>query len=112
MKLIYGSKFYRTSTVVIGLAASFLAFQQFRISGSKLKFDLYERRLKVFNIVREFCGKVAIEGRIEAKDSSCLYHDTIERHFCLIKKLALILAMSINERSNFNAHTLTSSGRA
>jgi hypothetical protein len=69
------------STVLIGLAAFFIAYQQFKISRSKLKFDLYERRLKLFNVVKDFCGQTAMKGRIETAESSALYHDTIERHF-------------------------------
>ena len=66
------------STFAIGVAAFVLAYQQFRISRSKLKFDLYERRLALFNVVREFCGRVAMSKEV---DSGTFYHESIERYF-------------------------------
>jgi|SRR6185369_3730940 len=76
------------STLGIGVAASLLAYQQFKISRSKLKFDLYERRLKLFTVVKEFCGRTAVEGEISTQQSSALYHDTIERHFLFDKEIS------------------------
>lgn len=70
------------STFAIGVAASFLAYQQFRISKSKLRFDLYERRLRLFNVVRDFASTVALTGEL---DSGKLYRDTIERYFLFDK---------------------------
>ncbi|MHB8735135.1 MAG: hypothetical protein ACYC6M_07525 [Terriglobales bacterium] len=66
------------STLAIGVAASFLAYQQFRISRSKLKFDLYDRRLRLLRSVRDFASVVALGGEA---DSGALYRSTIERHF-------------------------------
>jgi hypothetical protein len=66
------------STFAIGIAAWRLAFQQFRISRSKLRFDLYEKRLAVFKTVRDFASATAF-GR-EA-DPGAFYRDTIERRF-------------------------------
>lgn len=86
------------STFAIGVAVVVLAYQQFKISRSKLKFDLYERRLKLFNVVREFCGRVAMEGKINARDSSDLYHDTIERHFLFDQEIISYIG-NVYERS-------------
>lgn len=49
-----------TSTLIIGVAASTLAFQQFRISKAKLKFDLYEKRLALFRRIREYVNEVVV----------------------------------------------------
>ncbi|MFL6209120.1 MAG: hypothetical protein ACJ74W_09730 [Pyrinomonadaceae bacterium] len=83
-------------TAAIGVAAWILAYQQFRLnrtlssqqlrfaseqlrlSEAKLKFDLYERRLKLFEIVKEFNGRFVMTGKA---DTGGFYHDTIERHF-------------------------------
>ena len=83
-------------TAVIGVAAWLIAYQQLRLnktlssqqirlaseqlrlSEAKLKFDLYERRLKLFEIVKEFNGGFAMSGKA---DTGKFYHDTIERHF-------------------------------
>ena len=64
------------------LVASFLAYQQFHLSKSKLKFDLYEKRLRLFNVVRDFASTVALRGEL---DSGQLYRDTIERYFLFDK---------------------------
>lgn len=66
------------STALIGIAASLLAYQQFRLSKAKLRFDLYEKRLAVFRIVRDFASDIAIRGKADAGE---LYRNTIERRF-------------------------------
>lgn len=48
------------STLIIGLAASALAFQQFRIAKAKLKFELYEKRLALFKKVRDYVEDIAL----------------------------------------------------
>ena len=70
------------STFAVGVAVSFLAYQQFRLSRSKLKFDLYEKRLRLFNAVRDFASTVALRGQV---DSGQFYRETIERHFLFEK---------------------------
>jgi hypothetical protein len=65
-------------TLAIGAAASVLAYQQFRISRSKLRFDLFEKRLAVFKTVRDFASDTAF-GR--ETDPGAFYRDTIERRF-------------------------------
>lgn len=66
------------STLLIGVAASFLACQQFRLSKSRLKFDLYEKRLALFMTVRDFASIYALRGE---GDPGKFYRDTIERFF-------------------------------
>jgi hypothetical protein len=77
-------------TAVLGVAASILAYQQYRLnknlaseqlrlSDSKLRFDLYEKRLALFMILRDFASQVAITN--EEIDTGKFYRDTIERYF-------------------------------
>jgi len=66
------------STLLIGIAAFFIAYQQFRLSRSKLRFDLYEKRLAVFKTVRNFASELAMRDKV---DAGALYRDTIERRF-------------------------------
>jgi hypothetical protein len=65
-------------TIVIGFAASAIAYQQYRISKSKLRFDLYEKRLRIFTTVREFASTVAMRREF---DVGQFYRDTLERYF-------------------------------
>lgn len=79
MTLDYILKIVSTiSALTIGIAASALAYQQFRLSRSKLRFDLYEKRLAVFKTVRDFASTLAIKGEA---DAGAFYRDTIERRF-------------------------------
>lgn len=66
------------STLGIGVAAWFLAYQQLKLSKSKLKFDLYAKRLDLFNVVRDFASTLALQGEA---DTGKFYRETIERYF-------------------------------
>jgi hypothetical protein len=73
------------ATLFIGVAASALAFQQFRISKAKLKFDLYEKRLALFKIVGEYVSDLAIGDNYEPLKSQGnalkFHYETIECRF-------------------------------
>ena len=86
-------------TASIGVAAGVLAFQQLRLnktlsseqlrlSQAKLQFDLYERRLVLFQTVKDFAGRLTMTGEAEHVVTSKFYHDTIERHFLFEKDVA------------------------
>jgi hypothetical protein len=77
-------------TAMIGAGAWFLAYQQFklnktlaseqlRLGEAKLKFDLYQKRLALFMILRDFASQIAITN--EEIDAGKFYRDTIERYF-------------------------------
>ncbi|HVF68079.1 MAG TPA: hypothetical protein VM914_10460 [Pyrinomonadaceae bacterium] len=78
------------TTAFLGVTASILAYQQYkfnknlssqqlRLTESKLKLDLYERRLDLFMKLRDFASQLAITN--EKIDTAKFYHDTIERYF-------------------------------
>jgi hypothetical protein len=72
------------ATLIIGLAASILAYQQYKISKSKLKFDLFEKRLALFIRAREYTSKLAWESLtgFETYDvAKKFYNDTLEHRF-------------------------------
>ena len=71
------------STLVIGLAASFLAYRQFMLGKAKLKYDLYEKRLALFNKVRTFASSFILYGETEPgeKCREKLYAEMVEMHF-------------------------------
>jgi len=50
----------------IGLVAAFIGFQQWRLAQRKLKYDLFDRRYKVFEVTRVFLASVLQE--VEARD--------------------------------------------
>lgn len=76
-------------TAVLGVAASILAYYQYnlnktlaseqlRLGDAKLKFDLYQKRLALFIILRDFASQIALETKF---DAGKFYRDTIERYF-------------------------------
>ena len=73
------------STLIIGIAASWLALQQFRISRAKLKFELYDKRLVLFRIVRDFASAIALDHKRDSfntlDEAGKFYRETIEHRF-------------------------------
>jgi hypothetical protein len=79
------------STLIIGVAASILAFQQFRISKAKLKFDLYDKRLAPFRRVREYVDEIAVttdsEPAFRMNNLASFRRDTLECRFLFDAKV-------------------------
>ncbi len=73
------------ATLAIGIAASFLAYRQYKISRAKLKFDLYEKRLELFTTLRDFMSEVAVgdfnSSFESAQKVTKFYHQTLEHWF-------------------------------
>jgi hypothetical protein len=73
------------SALTIGLAASILAYQQFKISKAKLKFELYEKRYALFLRLREYVSDLAIgdnnEPLVSQGNAGTFHRETIEREF-------------------------------
>jgi hypothetical protein len=69
------------STFGIGVLLAFIAYRQSKISLAKLKFDLYERRLKVFNIVMTFIASIFANGNVEMIVLHQFLYDTNECEF-------------------------------
>ena len=42
----------------IGIIAALIAYRQYRVAEAKLKLDLFERRLRIFEIIQEFSLKI------------------------------------------------------
>lgn len=80
------------ATLGIGKAASILAYQQFKISKAKLKFDLYEKRLALLKTASNFAATVARElfeaNSIRLSNSPKIQ---LRRRFCLIVTLTVTL---------------------
>src|SRR5262245_31919005 len=73
------------ATLSVGVAASFLAYRQYKLAQVRLKLDLYQKRLALFRLAIEFADDLA-EGRYndstELLDRLWKFHsDTIENRF-------------------------------
>jgi|WetSurMetagenome_2_1015567.scaffolds.fasta_scaffold742950_1 hypothetical protein len=50
------------ATPIIATSVGIIAYQQWKTNKQKLKFDLYDRRLKLYEKSMEFIGKMMIKG--------------------------------------------------
>jgi hypothetical protein len=78
------------TTLIIGGAAFFVAYRQYTISKAKLKFDLYEKRVALYQIARDFTDSLAVGGLAIGNWNQCVAimekagtfrHDTRQCHF-------------------------------
>lgn len=73
------------ATLTIGVAASALAYRQFKISKAKLRFDLYEKRYALFLKLRMFVSDLAIGNNNDPQEvqlkAGAFKRDTIECRF-------------------------------
>lgn len=49
---------------IIAAIAAWIAFRQFQIARNKLKFDLFDKRMEVYNAVREALGNITRQGNL------------------------------------------------
>ena len=61
--------------------ALWIAYQQYRTNRSKLRLDLYERRFRVFDAVRDLLATVGRDGAFELKDLQDFVAGTSEATF-------------------------------
>jgi hypothetical protein len=73
------------ATLLIGVAASFLAYRQYTISKQKLRLDLYNKRYELFLKLRMFVSDLAIGDNREPLEiqnkAGAFKRDTIECRF-------------------------------
>ena len=55
-------------TPLIALLALWIAYQQFRVQKYRTRFDLFERRMKIYESVRETLVIVFRDGSVEKAD--------------------------------------------
>lgn len=68
-------------TPLIAILAIYIAFKQYRIQRYKLRFDLYDRRFKIFERIKEFISKIGPKNRMESKEIGIFYTSIIEYRF-------------------------------
>ena len=68
-------------TPVIAAIAVYIAYQQWQTNRRKLELDLYERRLRVYQAVTLFVGKVVRDMSPDFQDFSELWMSTAEADF-------------------------------
>lgn len=68
-------------TPVIGGLACWIAYQQYRTNDIKLRHDLFDRRLAVYDALRSFLGKIFRDGRTSYEDCLTLLRSTTQADF-------------------------------
>ena len=68
-------------TPVIAIVAVYIAYQQSQTNRRKLKLDLYDRRLRIYQAVATFIGKVLTDFSPQSEDFSDFWRNTAEADF-------------------------------
>lgn len=87
--------------LIIGLLGVYIAFQQWKTNHLKLKFDLYDRRLKVYDLLMQFLDNVGglenptidLELYRKFRETGFLFNSEIESFLYEIYDKASELAM-------------------
>jgi hypothetical protein len=74
-------------TPVIAIFGAYIAWQQFGLSRQKIRLDLYDRRLRVYQAVTNLFAEVAREGDVSRSTLGSYYADVFEARFLFGKDL-------------------------
>ena len=85
-------------TPVIAIVTTYIAIQQYRANQMKLRHDLYDRRLQLYNAVAEFWSHVMREGTADRAQLTTLLQKTRESYFLFGKEIADLHYRSLQER--------------
>src|SRR5690242_8582931 len=88
-------------TPLIALIAVYIAYQQYKVNQRKLNLDLYEKRFRIYKVLKELLGRMMTQGKIEMKDladidydikdSIFLFEDDISKYIEEVKKKSIRL---------------------
>jgi hypothetical protein len=70
-------------TPVVAIAGIALAWWQFRLARQRLRFDLYDRRYKLYQVARRFVAEICREGRVSAEQVLIYHRDVGDAVFLL-----------------------------
>ena len=84
----YVDLFAALLTPVIATVTTYIAIQQYRANQLKLRQDLYDRRLLLYNAVAEFLAHVMQEGTADRTQLITLLQKTRESYFLFGKEVS------------------------
>jgi hypothetical protein len=87
------------SVPVIGLFAASIAYRQWRTAQNKLKYDLFDKRFKVFRQCCVFVSSVVSNGKVLEEDRINFVRQTIEARWLFDKKTDIYLTKGINQKA-------------
>jgi len=68
-------------TPLIAIVAIYIAYQQFQTNRSKLRHDLYEKRIKVYRKIYEHLGSIVAFGDVQDEKIIDFYSETSDSQF-------------------------------
>src|SRR4051794_30611023 len=78
-------------TPVVAATGTFIAVQQWRISDRKLRHELYERRLQIYNALMDFLGIIGSEANVSHEQLINFLRKTQESHFLFSDEIRIYL---------------------
>ncbi len=98
-------------TFIIGCIAAYIAYQQWKISHKKLKYDLFERRFKIFEATKMFivniitCGGIGSErGRRMIGVANKYLPSTISVYFLFDQDIIDYVEECVRRVNEMSAH--------
>jgi hypothetical protein len=84
-------------TPVIAVIAVYIAFQQQKINRLRLKHELFERRLAIYDSLKQFLGLVMREGKTSYETCITLLRDTNQSPFLFGAEISTYIEMVYNK---------------
>jgi hypothetical protein len=88
---------------VIVILTAYIAIQQYGLTRQKVRFDLYEPRMKIYRSIRAFLTDIIRDGRTSHLQIATLMDETSESHFLFGRKVTKYIdllcshALELNE---------------
>ena len=75
------------ATLIVGLVAAFIAYQQYSIAHTKLKLDLFDRRYRIYEAARKFLALILQRATFDDKDLFEYYAGISDAKFLFPKEV-------------------------
>jgi hypothetical protein len=82
---------------IFGAVAAWIAFNQWKTANNKLKFDLFDKRMEIYNRTREFLAKTVREGNGDFSDSLHFLHSVDSAKFLFDKEISEYMRKIYNQ---------------
>ncbi|PTR14475.1 hypothetical protein C8R31_106148 [Nitrosospira sp. Nsp2] len=69
------------STLIVGIAATYISWQQWKTNKLKLKLDLYDRRVRIYEVVKNTLQLVLKESNVSPSDLSIFWTSASQADF-------------------------------
>lgn len=86
------------ATIVVGVIAAMIAWQQYRTNHHKLRLDLFDKRMMVFNDVMGFINVICRDADVP-KDSWMLIHQRTNERLFLFDKDVIEYVVKVKDKA-------------